>query len=102
MTGVQTCALPIFYFIATTSLIGLYRADTLGWFDLHEHMVTFLGKSAAVLTLLVLFLTSLYMTLRISYRSILSKVRESVPSLSSVREAVLPSGEDEYDAPKRK
>ena len=92
----------LLYFIATTSLIGLYRADTIGLFDLHEHMVTFLGKSAAVLTLLVLFLTSLYMTLRISYRSILSKVRESVPSLSSVREAVLPSGEDEYDAPKRK
>ncbi len=92
----------ILYFIATTSFVGLYRTDTIGFFDLHDSMVTFLGKSAAVLTLLVLFFASLYMTLRISYRSILSKVREVVPSFSSVREVVLPSGEEEYDEPKKK
>lgn len=60
-----------------------------------------LGKTAAALTLIVLFLVSLWMTLRISYRSLLSRVRESVPSLSSVREVVLPSTEIEEDEPKK-
>ncbi len=35
------------------------------------------------------------MTLRISYRTLLSKVRESVPTLSRMRDSILPS--DEYD-----
>ena len=53
--------------------------------------------------MIVLFFASLYLTLRISYRSILSKVRDSVPSLSRVREAVLPTDDYEEDeAPVRK
>lgn len=60
-----------------------------------------MGQSSAFLFLLVLFFASIYMTLRISYRDIFSRVRESVPSLSSVREAVLPSGDDTDDEPKK-
>ena len=50
----------------------------------------------------MLFFASIYLTLRISYRSILSKVRESVPSLSRVREAVLPADDYEDELPVRK
>ncbi|MDD2693883.1 MAG: DNA translocase FtsK [Candidatus Gracilibacteria bacterium] len=89
------------YFIATTSLVGLWKDKTIGIFDLHKNMVTFLGQSAAVLTLIVLFFASLYMTLRISYRTILSKVRDRVPSLSTMREVVLPSSEEEDEVPKK-
>jgi len=89
------------YFIALTSLIGLSQDGAIGFFDLHENMVTFLGKSAAILTLIVLFFASLYMTLRISYRTILSKVRDRVPSLSTMREVVLPSSEEEDEVPKK-
>lgn len=60
-----------------------------------------MGQSSAFLFLLVLFFASIYMTLRISYRDIFSRVRESVPSLSSVRDAVLPSGDDTDDEPKK-
>lgn len=90
----------LMYFIALTSFIGYVEGSTVGFFDLHAHLITFLGKSATVLSLIVLFFASLWMTLRISYRTILSRVRESVPSLSSVREAVLPS-EEESDEPKK-
>lgn len=90
----------LFYFIAISSLIGLARSMTIGLFDLHELIVTLLGHSAAVLTLLVIFAASIYMTLRISYRDILSRVRSSVPSFSNVREVILPSNEEEIE-PKR-
>lgn len=83
------------YFLSLTSLFGFFQDKTIALFDLHEHLVTFLGRSAAILTLLVLFFASLWMTLRISYRALLSRVRESVPSLSTVRDAVLPSEEEE-------
>jgi hypothetical protein len=46
---------------------------------------------------LVTWFASLYLTLRISYRTLLSKVRESVPSFRDVRESVLPSKEDDYE-----
>lgn len=42
---------------------------------------------------MILF-TSLYLTLRISYRTILSKVRDSVPSFSSMREAMMQDDEE--------
>lgn len=41
------------------------------------------------------------MTLRISYRTLLSKVRESVPSLASMRSAVLPEDEEDDTPPKK-
>ena len=85
----------ILFFLSITSLLGLYERDTVGFFDLHEQTVKFFGRSATILGLLVLFFASLWMTLRISYRTIFSKLRESTPSLSSLRSAVLPDDEEE-------
>lgn len=45
---------------------------------------------------------SLWMTLRISYRTILSKVRSSVPSLRTLRDSVLPSDEGQEIVPIKK
>lgn len=56
-----------------------------------------MGPTSSALLFVVLFFTSLYLTLRISYRTLLAKVRDSVPSLSSVRNAVLPDDEDDED-----
>lgn len=73
------------------------------FFNIWWLLEKFLGRSSAFLFLIVLFFASLYLTLRISYRSILSKVRDSVPSLSRVREVVLPADDyEEDDAPVRK
>ena len=91
----------ILFFLSVTSLLGLYARDTVGFFDLHEQTVKYFGRSATILGLLVLFFASLWMTLRISYRTIFSKLRESTPSLSSFRNAVLPD-EDEDDRPLKK
>lgn len=40
---------------------------------------------------MTIFIASMWMTLRISYRTLLSRVRESVPTLSRIRESILPS-----------
>ena len=69
--------------------------DVVGFFDLHEQAVRFFGPSASILGFVTVFFASLWMTLRISYRTLLSHVRAATPSLSSVRQAVLPDDEDE-------
>ena len=90
----------LIFFLAVTSLLGMLDGDIVGFFDLHEQAVRFFGPSASVLGFMTLFFVSLWMTLRISYRTLLSRVRAAAPSLSSVRQAVLPDDEDE--APVRK
>lgn len=85
----------ILFFLSVTSLVGMYEEAVVGFFDLHEQAVRFFGQSATILGFLTIFFASLWMTLRISYRTLLSKVRESVPTLSRMRDSILPS--DEYD-----
>ena len=92
----------LLFFVSVTSLVGMYRHDVVGFFDLHEQAVRFFGSSATILGLLTLLAVSLWMTLRISYRVIFSKIRESAPSLSSMRSAVLPDDRDDYEKPGKK
>lgn len=51
---------------------------------------------------MVLWFVALYLTLRISYRTLLSKVRESVPSLSRMKEVIIPMDDDEEIIPVKK
>ena len=51
--------------------------------------------------MIVLWFISLYLTLRISYRTILSKVRDSVPTLTRMRDVIVPR-DDEDIAPNKK
>lgn len=96
------------YYVSVASLIGWYHAIYAGdryesFFNLWTLLERLLGISSAFLFLVVLFFASLYLTLRISYRTIFSKVRDSVPSLARVREVVLPVDDyEEDDAPVRK
>jgi DNA segregation ATPase FtsK/SpoIIIE, S-DNA-T family len=92
----------LLFFLSVTSLLGMYQRDTIGFFDLHEQAVRFFGRSATILALITLVLASIWMTLRISYRTILSKVRSSVPSMSTMRRAVLPDDDYEDEAPIKK
>ncbi len=85
----------ILYFISLTSLVGAYQGSLIGFFDLHIQATAFFGSQAMVLIFLVMFFASLYMTVRISYRTLLSKARSSIPSLRSFRDAVLPPDEEE-------
>lgn len=92
----------IFFYIAATSLIGWYTKETVGYFDIYTVFEKFMWPSSAFLALLAILLSSLYLTLRISYRNILSRVRESVPSFSRVREVILPDDEDDDIVPTKK
>jgi hypothetical protein len=94
----------LLFYIAMTSLIGWYTAVYAGdvyasFFNVWSLLERFLGRSSGFLFLIVLFFASLYLTLRISYRTILSRVRDSVPSMSRMREAILPTDDDEDEVP---
>ncbi len=102
-SGSRAVGILLFY-IATSSLIGWYTKKETGYLDIYKPLEAYLGKSSAFLAIIATWFASLYLTLRISYRTILSKVRESVPSFREVRESVLPSREDDYeeDGPPKK
>jgi hypothetical protein len=91
----------IFYF-SLTSLIGRYKGEVVGYFDIHTPLELFMGPTSSAFLFVVLFFTSIYLTLKISYRTLLAKVRDSVPSFSSVRNAVLPDDYDDERAPTKK
>lgn len=92
----------LLYFIGATSLVGWHKKETVGIFDFYESFSDFLGPSSAFLVFVATFFWSLYLTLRISYRTLLSKMRESVPSLASMREAIIPSEEDDEEISPKK
>ncbi len=92
----------LLFYVSLTSMVSWYTKSYVGYFDIYDPLTRLLGNSSAFLALVVAFFASLYLTLRISYRAFLSKVRESVPSLSSMREAVLPSDDYEDDIPAKK
>lgn len=89
----------LLFFVSVTSFLGFYRKETQWIFDLHSDLAPLLGQTTSVLACVFWFFASLYLTLRISYRSVLSKVRESIPSFSSVRESL--RGELEEEKPKK-
>jgi DNA segregation ATPase FtsK/SpoIIIE-like protein len=92
----------LLFYIAVTSLMGWYSKEVVGFFDIYTVLAKWLGPSSGFLFLIVLFFASLYLTLRISYRTILSRVRDSVPSMSRMREAILPTDDDEDEVPVKK
>jgi len=83
-------------------MVGWYVKEYESIFNIWSTLTLWLGQSSAFIFLVVLFFASLYLTLRISYRTLFAKVRESVPSLRNMREAVLPTDEDDDEIPVRK
>lgn len=89
----------VLFFLSTTSILGWYSQHTIGYLDIYSLLDRLMGASSALIALIVLWFVALYLTLRISYRAILSKVRESVPSMSRMRDAIIPSDTDEDIVP---
>ncbi len=100
--SVWRCVWIILFYFATTSLIGWYQKTTIGYFDIYTPLTKFAWPSSAFLALIFLFFGSIYLTLRISYRNLLSKVRESVPSISRIKEAAFWDEDDEIPIKKWK
>jgi DNA segregation ATPase FtsK/SpoIIIE-like protein len=92
----------VLFWLSTTSLIGWYMRSTVGYLDIYHLLERLLGASSALIALIVLWFVALYLTLRISYRAILSKVRESVPSIRNMRDMVIPSDDDEDIIPAKR
>ena len=92
----------VLFWLATTSLMGWYMQSTIGYLDIYALMDRIMGASSALIAMIVLWFVALYLTLRISYRAILSRVRESVPSMRNMRDMVIPSDTDEDIIPVRK
>ncbi len=92
----------ILFFVATTSIVGWYTHSIIGYFDIYSMMEHLMGASSALIAMIVLWFISLYLTLRISYRTILSKVRESVPSLTRMRDAIIPTDDEDDSIPVKK
>lgn len=102
----------VLFWVASTSLLGWY-ADyrlgslntglhhTVGVLDIFGLLKVFLGSAPAFIALIVLWFVALYLSLRISYRAILSRVRESVPSLRNMRDAIIPSDDEDIMPTKR-
>ncbi len=85
----------ILFFVATTSIVGRYAKHTVGYLDIYSLLDHLMWASSALIALMVLWFVALYLTLRISYRAILSKVRESVPSMSRLRNIMIPSDDED-------
>lgn len=92
----------LIFYIALCSLVGWYKKSYDSVFNIWDTLTLWLGQSSAFLFLLVLFFASLYLTLRISYRDLFSRVREAVPSFSAMREWILPSDDEDDIAPTKK
>ena len=103
----------ILFWVASTSLLGWYADyrsgnlggnihNTIGIFDIFGLLKILFGSAPTFIALIVLWFVALYLTLRISYRAILSKVRESVPSIRNMRDMVIPSDADEDIIPVKK
>lgn len=88
----------LLYYISLTSLFGWYHNidnshDTLqifGFFDLFASFQKIMGTASTLIFLVVLFFSSLYLTLRISYRHILGHIQKTVPSITTIKETFLP------------
>ena len=89
----------ILFFIATTSIVGWYARTTIGYFDIYSMMEHLMGASSSLIAMIVLWFVAIYLTLRISYRTLLSKVRGSVPSLTRMRDAIIPSDDEDDIVP---
>ncbi len=92
----------ILFFIATTSIVGWYARTTIGYFDIYSMMEHLMGASSSLIAMIVLWFVAIYLTLRISYRTLLSKVRGSVPSLTRMRDAIIPSDDEDDIVPVKK
>ncbi|MBC7498811.1 DNA translocase FtsK [Candidatus Gracilibacteria bacterium] len=91
----------VLFWLATTSILGWYAHTTIGYFDIYALLDRLMGASSALIAMIVLWFVALYLTLRISYRAILSKVRESVPSIRNMRDMVIPSDDEDIVPVKR-
>jgi len=92
----------LIFYISLCSLVGWYKKSYDSVFNIWDTLTIWLGQSSAFLFLLVLFFASLYLTLRISYRDLFSRVREAVPSFSAMREWILPSDDEDDLIPTKK
>lgn len=76
----------LLFWISVTSLSEAWNPTNWnGYFDLFDISKDLFGRLPAIIFLVVLLLVSLYLTLRISYRKVISHIHSRLPSVESVR-----------------
>ncbi|MFB0964211.1 MAG: hypothetical protein QMC36_00625 [Patescibacteria group bacterium] len=76
----------LLFWISVTSLSEMWQPSAWnGYLDFFDIFKDLFGRSPAVIFLVVVFLVSLYLTLRISYRKVISHIHSKLPSVESVK-----------------
>ncbi len=91
----------ILFFLSTTSLLGWYSEQTIGYFDIYFSLEKFIGKSSAFIFLLGIFFISIYLILRIAYWRALGKIKDITPSLKDIGGAIIPPEPKQLQIPKK-
>jgi len=86
--SVRFMGLLLFWVSACSLLEMISPLDRHGLLDLSGFLVGLFGKVPTALLLAAGFFSSLYLTLHISYRKMLSSIHERLPDVSTVKNVV--------------
>lgn len=76
----------LLFWISVASLSEMWQPSVWnGYLDFFDIFKDLFGRSPAAIFLVVIFLVSLYLTLRISYRKVISHIHSKLPSVESVK-----------------
>ncbi|MBW7955037.1 DNA translocase FtsK [Candidatus Gracilibacteria bacterium] len=78
----------ILYFISFTSLVGSFNNGYNSFFNFSDLLVSFFGNISGVIFLIMIFLFSLFLMFRISYKKILKKFISYTPELKAIKENI--------------
>lgn len=79
----------LLFWISVSSLSEMWDPSKWnGYLDFFDVFKDLFGRSPAVIFLVVIFLVSLYLTLRISYRKVISHIHSRLPTVESVKGVV--------------
>lgn len=86
----------ILYFASFNTIIGAFNPNYYSVFNFHTSLSTFFGPNASLVFMVMLFLFSLFLMFRISYKQLIKKVISYTPDLATIKDNIsLPNSKDE-------
>lgn len=80
----------LLYFFSVVSLVRASRPyGSSGAFDISGAFIEWFGRVPAILALIGIFLVSVYLTLRVSYRKIIGTIHANLPSVGNIKDSVV-------------
>jgi len=78
----------LFYFISFNTIIGAYEWEYASFFNFNGLLSSFFWNNASVVFMIMLFLFSLFLMFRISYKQLIKKVISYTPDLSTIKDNI--------------